>query len=50
MKCMWSYSQNPIHATTNNCMSDDCITVSQTAANTNGLLPQVVVKFEMQVL
>nr|GMD07650.1 SNF1-related protein kinase catalytic subunit alpha KIN10-like [Ipomoea batatas] len=38
MKCMWCYSHNPIHTTTNNCMSDDCITVSQTAANGNGLL------------
>nr|GMC71996.1 SNF1-related protein kinase catalytic subunit alpha KIN10-like [Ipomoea batatas] len=49
MKCMWCYSHNPIRTTTNNCMSDDCITVSQTAANGNGLLSQVVVKFEMQL-
>ncbi|VFR01202.1 unnamed protein product [Cuscuta campestris] len=50
MKCLWCYSHSPIHKASNNCMSDDCIAVGQTAVNAKGLLlPQVVVKFEIQL-
>ncbi|CAH9095782.1 unnamed protein product [Cuscuta epithymum] len=50
MKCMLCYSHYPIRKTSNNCMSDDSIVVSQSVVNANNSpLPQSVVKFEMQL-